>query len=219
MSYKIIKTDNIPEKLYDIGEIECFKKNNIFINSGDTLDYCYILVKGSILLIKNSKSGSQIYTCLLVPPCILGEMHVISNKKMEPTHKCLENIEVIKIPRDTLLNIIKSDIDLLVYLQNIFLLKMDIMAEQASDYATMTAEERITKILIEFAEFFGKQIDGKTKINYKISQQFISNLTGVKRGTTVRAFDKLKEKKLIEFSNGFYYIVDLDLLKKYTLSL
>lgn len=220
MSCKILKTDNIPEKLYSVGEKKYFKKNEIIINSGDILDYCYILVKGSILLIKNSKCGSLIYTCLLVPPCILGEIHVISKEKMEPTHKCIENVEVIKIHRNTLLNILSSDTDFLVfYLQNILLSKLNIIAEQASDYATMSSEKRITKILIEFAEFFGKHVDGKIKITYKISQQFISNLTGVKRGSAVRAFDKLKEKKLIDFSNGFYYILDIDLLKKYSLNL
>lgn len=219
MNQKILKIDNIPQKLYHVGERKFFKKNDIIVHSGDIADHIYILVKGSILLLTNAKSGASFYHYLLVPPNLIGETHIFSRKEMEPTLKCVDNVEVIKINRNTLLNITSSDLDIANYLQDIFLLKLNSMAKQTIDYATLSSEERITDVLLEFAEVLGEEINGKIKIKYKISQQFISNLTGVKRITTYRAFEKFKELNIIEYRDGYYYINNLDFLKNYASTL
>lgn len=214
MSGKIIKTDRIPKKLYNYGERKFFKKNSIIIQSGDFIDYIYILVKGSILILSNTKSGSTIYHFLLVPPCPFGLIHAINKKEVIPTIKCLDNVEVIKISRNTVLSLMESDIDISTCLQNQMFSSIQAMNNQAINYASLTSEERITKALIEFADVLGEQVDDNIKINYKISLQFIGNFTGVKRTTTYRIFEKLREKDIIEFIDSYYYIKNLDLLKK-----
>lgn len=73
----------------------------------------------------------------------------------------------------------------------------------------------ICRLLLTFAANFGKETEGKTKLNIKISQQFISEMLGVTRGTTIKVINKLKELNLIEQTNGYYYIKDLQRLKNH----
>lgn len=73
MYRKILKKDNIPEKLLNLGERKYLKKNEIIVNSGDILDNIYILVKGKIVAMTISINGSLIYNNLLLPYYIIGE--------------------------------------------------------------------------------------------------------------------------------------------------
>lgn len=215
MNKKILKNDNVPKKLYEVGEREFFKKNDIIIHSGETIDYFYILVSGSILIISNTSDGSLVYHYLLIPPSIICEVHAIYKKEVGPTLKCLDDVEVIKISRNTILNLLKTDEEITRYMNELIFSYVHISSHQSIDYATLSSNERIANSLVEFAETLGEQIDGKIKINYKISQQFISNFTGVKKITTYRIFEKLKGNNILEYFDGYYYIKNLDLLKKF----
>lgn len=209
MTHKIFRMDNIPEKLINNGEKKYFKKNEIIFNPGDIPDYICVLVKGSLIEITNSYKGSLFYDFLILPPCTIGHAHALSKKEMTATFKCLEDVEVIKISIDTLANIIKSDVEVTTFLHNVTFKLFEYYSFQTRAYATLSSQEIIEKTLIEFSEIFGKEIDGKIKINYNLNHQFISNLVGVTRLTTMHALRKLEKKNIITISDGVYYINDL----------
>lgn len=217
MQYKILKMDDIPEKLFSIGERRFFRKNEVILNCGDKPDFFYILIKGKVLSISYSNDGSIIYDALILPPNIVGESCIIKNEEISSTFKCLENVEIIKINRNSLMNTLRTDFEITMYLYKITSNKIDTFSLQANKLATLSSEERIAQILLEFAELLGKSVNGKTKINFKITQQFISDLAGVKRITTARIFDKLKHENILEFIDGNYYVNDINLLKRYIL--
>lgn len=215
MPQKILKMDNIPEKLLKAGQKRYFKKNQIIIHAGDLLDHVYILVKGKILVLANSKQGSLIYDFLLVPQCIIGESYVINQEHITATFKCLSNVEVLMISKHTLLDMMESDFSITKYLYKITSSKFENIIKQAREYATLSAESRIILILIDFAEKLGENIDGRIKINYQLSHQFISDFVGVTRLTTINALRKLEQNNLITISDGYYYLDDIDALKNF----
>lgn len=213
MNDKILRMDDIPEKLLNIGVKKYFKKGDVIIDQGDILTHLYILVKGKILVYVNTDKGSIYYDLLLVAPCILGEAFVIRQKEITASFKCLENTEIIMIPKVTLLNILRTDFDINMYIYNITAEKFDIWSEHSEEYATLSSEKRIILFLIELTEVLGIENDGKIKIDLNISQRFISNFTSTKRTSTVNTLDKLKNQDILEYHDGYYYIKKFDSLK------
>src|SRR5699024_11192556 len=69
--------------------------------------------------------------------------------------------------------------------------------------------------LISFARRYGVSYDEKILINKKLSIDYITNLLGVNRATTVRAIRKLKDMNLLENINGFYCIRGIQTLKSH----
>lgn len=218
MYKKILKMENPPEKLINIGEKILFKKNENLYDAGDKIDNVYILVKGKMLVITDYMNGSSIYEFILVPNCVITEMCVVNDIVSPSTFKCIENSEIIKISKDTLEEVLNTDNNITKYLYRVTSNLLYRFMIQAREYATLNAQERIVNILIEFAEEFGHNSNGKIKITYKISQQFISNLVGVKILTTARILKNLKEENIVDYNNGYYYIKDLESLKKYSKS-
>lgn len=216
MHKKILKMEDPPEKLIDIGERMLFNKNEILYNIGDKFDYVYILVKGKMLVITDHMNGSSIYDFLLVPNCVIGEMCMVNDVVSPSIFKFIEDSEIIKLNKDILENILNRDNEITKYLYSVTSYLLYRFIIQANEYATLSAQERIANILIEFAEEFGYNTNGKIKITFKISQQFISNLVGVKILTTARILKKLKEKNIVDYYDGHYYIMNLELLKQYS---
>lgn len=119
------------------------------------------------------------------------------------------------ISRGSLINIFNTDLDVAKYLYNVTSTLLFSFFIQANEYAALTSQERIANIIIEFTEEFGEKNEDKIKINFKISQQFISNLVGVKILTTARILKKFKDENILEYGEGYYYITDMNKIKKY----
>lgn len=214
MYNRILKMDDIPKNFFDVGERKMFKKNEVIIHEGKIMDDMYILVKGKILVFSNSKDGLICSKLILVPLCIIGEVSVITQKHITSSFMCMENSEVITINRNTLLNLMKNDFNINNFLYEITAKKFYKKSSHLLEYTTLSSEERIILFLVELAETFGVKTDNKIKIDFHISQQFISNFASVERTTTVRALNKLKDNNILDYHDGYYYINNLDLLKK-----
>lgn len=213
MYYSIIKMDNIPKKLLNVGEKQFLKKNDVLIHSGELVNYAYVLLKGKVLVYYDTVKGS-LYSDLILAPCIIGEEHVICQKEMVGTFKCLENSEVIKISRKILLDLMKTDFDINIFIYKKVAYLFDQTGLKLETYSSLPSEKRVILFLIELADLLGIEMDGKIKIDLNISQQFISNFVSVERTSTVNAFNKLKAKHILEYYDGYYYISDLESLKK-----
>lgn len=211
MDHKILKMENIPKKFFNLGVRKYYKKNEFLIQAGEYLDNMYILVDGEVVQITNSKSGTMIYDFLILAPSIISVNNKYKRTIAYSSFKCIKNCEIIVINKNTVDNIIEKDNELKTYLEAIYYKFIDIFVERGG---VLTAEERMTNLLIEFAEKFGETINGKIKINYILSQQFISDLLGVSRRTTCKLIKKLKDDNLIEYYEDHYYIKNIELLKQ-----
>lgn len=213
MNYSIIKLDNIPKKLLNVGKKQFLKKNDILIYSGELVNYAYILLKGKVLVYYDTAKGS-LYSDLILAPCIIGEETVICQNEIVGTFKCLQNCEFIKIPRKILLDLMKTDFEINIFLYKKVTTLFNQSGLKLSTYSSLPSEKKVILFLIELAEALGIDMDGKIKIDFNISQQFISNFVSVERTSTVNAFNKLKDKHILEYHDGYYYINDLESLKK-----
>lgn len=212
MQKKILKMEYIPEKLLKYGIKKKYRKNEVILRAGDNFAGIYILIKGSVLIYNYSKQGKINYELLLVPPCIIGDGHTINNRKSYSNFKCLEDVEIVFIEKNEFLKILELNFDLTLFIFNSIDNKFRIYASFAEQVGFLKSEQQVYNLLLELVEHFGIEISGKLKINYHITQQFISNLLGINRSSTVEAFNHLKEQNVIEIVNGYYYINDLKAL-------
>lgn len=214
MHHKILKMDNLPDKLYEFGTRKKYKKGDIIFHAGDKVEQMYLLKKGSIVPITYYPDGSMIYNYLILAPFFLYLPLKCYVLQSPTTFICLENSEIIIINNNTILDISKKDEEIFNCINDISLFLLNLFYYDAYDYAYLPSEKKIALILLEFAEEFGEEHNGDIKINYKISLQFISNLVGVKKLTAARIFNKLRDKNILDYYEGYYYVKDLELLKK-----
>lgn len=214
MIKKVNKTHNIPLELFNIGNRKYFKKNEVFIHQGDINNYMYILVKGKVILYSEDENGSFYLGSILASPCVIADQHVISQKKMKYSFKCIEKSELIKINRDAIIEIMKADFDVNMFLYNLNTNNFFVLCDRVYEYSKISPERRVIQLFLELTEEFGIKVKDRIKINFKFTQQFISDLANIERSTTVRTIKKLKDKHILEYDDGYYYVNNMDLLKR-----
>lgn len=215
MNHKFLKMVDVPEKLINLGEKIFLKKDQIIFHRGEKTDYFCILIKGKIIGINYTKDGLMFYSAVMLPNYIFCESCVINDEEVPITFKCLNNVELVKISKNTLLELYNTDIDIFNYIYRIASEKFYNLVLKNSEYLVLSSEQKIVEILLELVEEFGIVDDGKIKINFKFSQELISDLVGVNRRTTTRTFTKLRNNNILEYIDGDYYINNIDLLKQF----
>jgi|GEM_PF-4123065 len=96
--------------LYDISEIESFKPGTIIIRESDELQKMYILLHGSVDILKATDEGGTITVANLGPGQAVGELSVVTGAPATATVRAAEIITCLKIERDTLFAFLHEDV-------------------------------------------------------------------------------------------------------------
>jgi len=211
----ILKFRDIPKKLLDVGEELFIAKNEVVFSQGDVPDRFYYIKDGRIKNYKYSPRGNEQIICLLEKGSIFLESGVLFNIPIDSYFKTMEDSCLISFMKKDLLDLLATDIDVTVYIIQSVSFKFHNYEYCFDELQFFDTEWRICSLLLTFADNFGLEVENKIKLNLKISQQFISNILGVNRGTTIKMINKLKELNLIEQTNGYYFIKDLQRLKNH----
>ncbi|AHF09370.1 MULTISPECIES: Crp/Fnr family transcriptional regulator [Dehalobacter] len=211
----IVKFRDIPEKLLDVGEELFFAKNKVVFSQGDVPDRFYYIKDGRIKSYKYSPRGNEQIISLLEKGSIFLESGVLFDIPIDSYFETMEDSHLIFFRRKDLLDLLATDIDVTLYVMQSVSRKFHFYEYLFDELQFFDTEWRICNLLLTFADNFGIEVENKIKLNIKISQQFISNILGVNRGTTIKIINKLKELNLIEQTNGYYLIKDLQRLKNH----
>lgn len=212
MNYKIIDLKSIPDKLLEVGEKKYYRKNDILLDVGETPQEILILLKGTVLTVKENSDGEINILQIFEPLVPLFDQLLISSHKTSVRFICYSDVEVIYISKPKFINLINNNITINKFFLETAYYKMNFLSNQ-NKFNFLSGEQRIYNIFLEFSSHYEIKKNDKIKINFKLSQQFISNLAGVNRSTTLRAIKKLKKLNILTYSNGYYYITKIDLLE------
>ncbi|RJE47285.1 cyclic nucleotide-binding protein [Dehalobacter sp. MCB1] len=212
---RIVKFRDIPEKLLDVGEELFFAKNKVVFSQGNVPDRFYYIKDGRIKSYKYSPRGNEQILTLLEKGSIFLESGVLFDIPIDNYFETMEDSHLIFFRKKDLLELLVTDIDVTLYVMQSVSRKFHFYEYLFDELQFFNTEWRICNLLLTFADHFGIEVDNKIKLNFKASQQLISNILGVNRGTTIKIFNKLKELNLIEQTNGFYFIKDLKQLKNH----
>jgi CRP/FNR family transcriptional regulator len=114
-----------------------------------------------------------------------------------------------------LLQLLQRDFAVSLLILRSLSVKFLAFSKNHSDLLFHGSECRICRLLISLAHNFGVPVQEKIKLNLKLSQQSISDMLGINRGTTIKVFNRLKELDLLEHTNGYYIIKDIEGLREY----
>ncbi|NBJ16615.1 MAG: Crp/Fnr family transcriptional regulator [Dehalobacter sp. 4CP] len=212
---QILKFENASEKLLNLGENFFLTKNSILVSPGYVPNGLYYVKDGRVKASTYSPNGNENIRGLQEKGSIFLEHNILFNIPTDCYFMTIEDSNILFIKKEDLLNLLKADFDVMLFITQSITCKFMVTNHLLNELLVYDSEWRICRLLLTFADSFGMEIENKIKLNLKISQQFISDMLGVNRATTIRAIKKLKEMNLIEQTNGYYFIKDLQQLKKY----
>ncbi|AFV03403.1 transcriptional regulator, Crp [Dehalobacter sp. UNSWDHB] len=212
---RIYKLDNFSKTLIENGKELFFKKNTVIASPGDIMEGFYFVKEGRVIASEFSPKGNERIMCILEKSSIFLESNVLFDVPVFCYFKTTVDTTLIFLKKEVLLDLLAKDLNVTLFLLQSLTKKFYSNMNHIDELLYHDTEWGMCNLFLTLAENFGVEEDTKIKLNIKISQQFISNLLGINRITTLRNIKKLKELMLIEQTNGYYYIKDIQKLRDY----
>ncbi|MGN0373026.1 MAG: Crp/Fnr family transcriptional regulator [Enterocloster sp.] len=198
-----------------LGETVRIKAGTLITYPGDVPKYCYFIRKGRVFAGIVDHAGTERILFSFEQNSIFLEQYLLTGGCSNLFFAANTDVVAQKITYPELVQAMKSHFTVtldIIHAMNGF--SETVLRRVAGDL-NETAAVRICNLLIEMAELFGEEENGKTELEIKIRQDIIGRLTGLHRVTVTREINKLKEQKLLTIEEGRYCITDMESFVQY----
>ncbi len=182
--------------------VRTYSKDSIVFYEGDSSDYLYIVLEGTIKLYKTTPKGTQIQINRFNAPAMVGEYACFENQPFPASCEFVTEGKMAMVHFDYILKNLKEaqfSLELIKSLTS----KIMVLSALIQKETIYSSEAKVAKLLIENVEIF-------TKLKYN-EIAAILNLTPE---TLSRIFKKFKKENIIEMKTGAHIkILDYDVLE------
>lgn len=203
------------ERLVKLGEHVYYPKNYILVSPGDTIQYCYLVIKGRVISEEYTPDGTEHIFNIFEKGSIFLESNLLLNVPSAVNFQTLIPSELICITQAKLSDAMAADYEMVKFVLESMANKYYSAMDQLRENYNHDAKWKVYNLLLILAANFGIRRDNWIMINFKVSQQMLSNLLGINRITIGKIIRELKELQLIEQVNGYYCIHNIENVRQY----
>ena len=195
--------------------IQKIKAGSVLFQEKDSVEYVYLLLKGSISLGRVHLRGKDFILKILNDQELIVEYQLFKqNPHYQFYAKAMTDCEMILIKKDQFEQFVKNDPEamgaLVAWLSTGYL-----KAQMKCQDLIMNGKKGgLYSILIRLCNSYGIRTEDGTLIDLPLTHQELANLTYGTREVIQRALKELREKDIITYENQKFTIKKLDYLKE-----
>ncbi|WML25573.1 Crp/Fnr family transcriptional regulator [Neobacillus sp. OS1-33] len=195
--------------------IQKIKAGSVLFQEKDSVEYVYLLLKGSISLGRVHLRGKDFILKILNDQELIVEYQLFKqNPHYQFYAKAMTDCEMILIKRDQFEQFVKNDPEamsaLVAWLSTGYL-----KAQMKCQDLIMNGKKGgLYSILIRLCNSYGIRTEDGILIDLPLTHQELANLTYGTREVIQRALKELREKDIITYENQKFTIKELDYLKE-----
>jgi len=194
------------EKISSITIKKRFFRGEIIFNPGEKGNYFFILKSGKVKIFKTLKGKDQIIK-IFEKPTLFGEAASFTGKNFPAWAEAIEDSEVLIIPRERFLNLIKEDPEIGMNL-------LSVMAQRLIHLTNVIESLSLKNALSKVASYILKKYEEAGKQEVPFSTSIASMELGLTKETVSRMVGKLKEMGVIEKTRNRVVIKNVNALKE-----
>lgn len=204
---------DIEDELAFIDDMKCtvkaFKKGMTVVNQGDLVDSLSILLSGSVKTEMFTEDGNVVNIENIKAPRPLAPAFLFSDKNRFPvTVTSLEDIEVIKIPKDEIVKLMQTNPN---FMQNYLMHnsnRTQFLSNRLQLLSIKTIKGKLAHYILEHTRTVNESVD----LDYNQSE--LSDYFGVARPSLARSISEMEEDGIISVQRKTYTILDINKLKE-----
>jgi CRP-like cAMP-binding protein len=191
------------EKLAKLSHRQTVKKRDILFMEGSKGSAVYLLVSGSIQLVKTNMDGKETVIKTVKQGELFAEVILFEKPRYPVTAIARTEVEVIELPRPGFLKLLDEE-EFRNDFMAMLMAKQRYLAERIQQLTSMDVEER-------FREFLREHYGGKSTITPDLSKKDIASAIGATPETFSRLLQKLETRgefkwdgKTIQVTKSFW---------------
>lgn len=185
----------IPEDIIQAfgGSLKNYSKNCTIFNEGERADFYFQIKKGHVKMFNMTEEGKEFVQGFFENGDSFGEPPLFGAFKYPATSLTLDDSEIFVLPKASFFKLLKTHPDIHLKFTKLICKRMIYKAKIAREVSIYPPEHRILTLL--------HHLKGNTKsdssFEVPLTRQQISDLTGLRVETVIRAIKKLEKSEVL----------------------
>lgn len=185
----------IPEDIIHVfdGRLRHYSKNSTIFNEGERADFYFQIKKGQVKMLNMTEDGKEFVQGFFKNNESFGEPPLFGTFKYPATALTLDDSEIYVLPKASFFELLKTHPDIHLKFTKLICKRMIYKAKIAREVSIYPPEHRILTLL--------HHLKGNTKndgsFEVLLTRQQISDLTGLRVETVIRAIKKLEKSEVL----------------------
>ena len=194
-------SENQLNELAKVSTMEKVLKSKRIYESGQKIDYVYLVNKGSIKLGMIAECDKTLIKDIIYDNEIFGENIFTDNKVRKDFAEAMSDTNLFKIPAVYFKELVESNSGFANSVMTIIISRLRNLEQRMQNFVFMKAKARIVEFIKSIGSRRGIKIGvDETLINHGMSHKEIAYLTDTSRQTVARVLGELKRDEFIHFS-------------------
>lgn len=182
-----------------------YKKGEILLFEGEIRNDLVIVNKGQVKAFRNTVDGKE-QILYIFSEGDFFEKNLLRDQASNYGVEALEETHICIIHKDDFQKLVKEYPDIGLKVMEVLCERLDRLENTIETMGTRTVGARVSSVLLEFADKYGKSSPQGTIIDLPLSREGIANYIGLTRETVSRKMSSMQDEGLIEMiGNKKYY--------------
>lgn len=186
-----------------------YQKGEVLLSEGDRSDTLVIVNEGSVKAFKITPDGREQILYVFSEGDFFGERNLFGKQAFTYSVEALELVKTCSFTRDSFYEVLRLYPDIAVKIIEELGERMNRMENALQSMGVRNVDERVSALLLDFAEKYGAPVLDGTLIHLPLSREGMANYLGITRETVSRKLGLLENEGIIR-SNGNKSILLLD---------
>jgi CRP/FNR family transcriptional regulator len=184
--------------------------------AGDPSDRVFVLEQGRVKVSVIGEGGKHCVLQIVEPGQVFGEYGLVGERLRSATAEVIERSSVVMVPRDAVLHYAERNPRFWQVLVPLLGERIQHLEDQVQWVSLLEVEQRITRLLLRWAEKRGSGSESLAENHLRLSQRDLAGLIGATRETTSNALNRLRRLGCIEIRRRRIVIRSLEELERHS---
>ncbi len=202
------------KRVSSISKTATWNKNEVLFNDGDIYKGFYILLKGTVKVFKYNIHGKESVLHIVKSLSAFADVPLFEGGNYPATAQTLDKCNILFIPKDNFLSMIKEDPEISLKLISGFAKRLKEMSNKFEDFTSKEVVNRLAEYLLKEVKNCGVDKFAKPIIQLNVPKKTIAAYLGTITETLSRTLKKLQDEDIIIVKGKTITINDYSRLKK-----
>ncbi len=183
------------------------RKSPIYLPA-DEARSVYLLAKGRAKICHLTPEGKQSILAFIEPGELFGELAILDSGAREEYAEAIEVSTVVMIPGDEIQRLMADLPELSFGITKMIGMRRRRIERRLKNLLFLSNRERLTHLLLELAEQYGKPTSDGIQLGIKLSHQDLASVIGSTRETVTVVLGEMQSEKLLKIGRRNILLLD-----------
>ena len=192
-----------------------FKKEQVLYDVGDKERTLFFLQDGFVKVGTITSDGHELIYDVRKGGDVVGELCASEPRRLDRA-VALEQTDVIPVPFEDVMEVMRKQPDLLARLVEVFCRALSEAYAQVNTLAVDDTAHRLSKVLLKLGTKIGQSAGPEVEIPTYLTQEEIAQMVAARRERVSTALNFLRRKKMIQYTNHGHLVLNMMALESYS---